>query len=250
MRVSTSAARLGLSLSLAVGLCAPARAETDGNGLLRSASGTIEDRSLDDDAARATEQWTLMVHPDGSRTLNTRILDREAPSRTTIVQRVDADFRPLDAFVERWVGDHYQAIGLFSRRGLQIKGLSRSLRGEHSHDLTVPEDVTLISHALAADAWQVVPHDLNLGETFQMTAYSIQFATDVAAPLLGSILRAPVRWIGRETITVPAGHFDTTRMRLADTFDVWFFGPDRTLARMVHEERGREYVLVEYDGPR
>lgn len=250
MRTSISAARLGLSLTLAVGLSAATRAETDGNGLLRSASGTIQYRTLDDGAARATEQWTLMVHPDGSRTLNTRILNPEAPSRTTIVQRVDADFRPLDTFVERWVGAHYQAIGLFSRRGRQMNGLSRSLRGEYAHDVTVPEEVTLISHALAADAWQVVPDDLKLGETFQMTAYSIQFATDAAAPLLGSILRAPVRWIGQETITVPAGHFDTTRMRLADTFDVWFFGPDRTLARMVHEERGREYVLIEYDGPR
>ena len=243
-------ARWGLSLALAAGFCPPGLAQTDQHGLLRSASGTIEYRMLKDKALRATEQWTLMVHSDGTRTLNTRILNREAASRTTIVHRVDADFRPLDTFVERWVGDAYQGIGLFSRRGAQITGLSRGRAAEHSHEVVVPDDVTLISHALAADAWQVVPRDLALGDTFQMTAYSIEFAPNAAVPLLGSLLRAPVQWIGRETITVPAGRFDTTHMRLAARFDVWFFGPDRTLARMVHEELGREYLLIEYHGPR
>ncbi len=250
MRHSGPLARLGLSLALAVGFCAPGLGQGDPHGLLRSASGTIHYRTLNEKAPRATEQWTLMVHSDGTRTLNTRILNRDAVSRTTIVQRVAADFRPLDTFVERWVGADYQAIGLFSRRGGQITGLSRSSAGEHSHEVDVPADVTLISHALAADAWQVVPPDLELGQTFQMTAYSIEFAANASVPLLGAILRAPLQWIGRETITVPAGRFDTTHMRLAERFDVWFFGPDRTLARMVHEELGREYVLTEYDGPR
>jgi hypothetical protein len=39
-------------------------------------------------------------------------------------------------------------------------------------------------------------------------------------------------------------------MRLADSFDVWFFGPDRTLARMLYEAQNREYLLTEYSEQR
>ena len=46
------------------------------------------------------------------------------------------------------------------------------------------------------------------------------------------------------------GTFETTRVRVADAFDVWHFGPDRTLARMLHPGLGREYVLIEFSEER
>ncbi len=79
-----------------------------------------------------------------------------------------------------------------------------------------------------------------------MTGYSIQLALDADPPTVGAVMGAPIEWLGRETITVPAGTFETTRVRVADAFDVWHFGPDRTLARMLHPGLGREYVLIEF----
>ena len=239
-----------VGLFVGLGFLTPGVTQTDEHGLLRSASVTIEYRALGSTTVRATEEWTLMVHPDAARTLNTRILNREVASRTTIIHRVDAGFNPLDTFIERWVADDYQGIGLFSLRDGRVQGLSRGPAGESSHVLAVPDDVTLISHAIAADAWQVVPKDLEVRKRFEMTAYSIALSAEAAVPFLESILHVPIEWLGYETITVPAGQFDTIHIKLAGRFDLWHFGPDRTLARMIHEELGREYLLTEYEGPR
>jgi hypothetical protein len=241
---------LGLSAGSLLSGGVPGAASAADSGMLRTASGTIQYRTVNEQAIRGTETWTLLVHPDGSRTLNTTILNRERASTSTIIHRVDPDFHPLDTFVERWVGNVFLGVGLFSVRGRKLTGLSRGTAGEASHEMIVPDNVTLISHAVAADGWQVLPQDMAVTKKAEMTAYSIQFKAEATIPFLGSVLVAPVEWIGHETIRVPAGQFDTTHIRVSDRFDIWLFGPDRTLARMVEADADREYLLIEYQGLR
>ena len=220
------------------------------NPLLRKSAGTIEYRSIDHDVVRGTEQWTLMVHSDGSRTLNARMHNLEAGTRTHIIQRVDADFHPLDAVIQRWVGDNYRGIGLFTIKDNVLTGLSRGAEEEGSQEVSLGQDVTLLSHAVAADAWLGIPANLEAQREGEITAYSVELKPSATPPFLGTMIHAAVEWVGRETIEVPAGRFDTTHLRLADRFDIWIFGPDRTMARMLDEKAGREYVLVDYSGDR
>ncbi len=222
-------------------------AQASNHSLLRESAGTIEYRSIPDGALRGSEQWTLMVHGDGSRTLNARIHNRQRDSRTHIIQRVDRDFRPLDAIVQRWTGDSYRGIGLFTVKNNVLTGLSRGPGIEASHEVKLAADVTLLSHAVAADAWLRIAPDLAAGPKRRVSAYSIAL-NDTTPPFLGKIIDTTVEWIARDRIDVPAGLFDTTHLRLAGRFDVWVFGPDRTLARMRDSDAGYEYVLVSYNG--
>lgn len=224
--------------------------QRDNDGLLRHSAGTLEYRTTDSSILRGTEHWTLMVHSDGARTLHAKIHNLEKGSRTQIIQRVDRDFRPLDVVIQGWSNDKYRGIGLFTVSDSVLEGLSRGPSGEGSHEVSLGENVTVLSHALAADAWFGIPADLKARGEATMTAYSIDLKPTAKPAFLGALMQAPIEWIGIETITVPAGRFETTHLRLAGRFDVWIFGEDRTMARMLDEKAGRDYLLVEYTGPR
>lgn len=246
----TSTKRLAIA-AIALAASTHCVAEKTNGALLRESAGTIEYRSVNGGTLRGTEQWTLMVHGDGSRTLNARMHSRERDSRTHIIQRVDAEFHPLDTVIQRWTGDSYRGIGLFTVKDNVLTGLYRGPGKEGFHEVTLGSDVTLLSHAVAADAWLGIPADLETRRESEISAYSIELKTTATAPpFLGTIINPSIEWIARETVEVPAGRFDTTHLRLAGRFDVWIFGSDRTMARMLDTEAGREYVLVEYTGAR
>jgi len=236
-----------MQLGLSTGCVAQQRED---DGLLRQSTGTLEYRTTDSPILRGTEHWTLMVHTDGARTLHAKIHNLEKGSRTQIIQRVDRDFQPLDVVIQGWSNDKYRGIGLFTVSDSVLEGLSRGPSGEGSHEVSLGENVTVLSHALAADAWFGIPADLKARGNATMTAYSIDLKPTAKPAFLGALMQAPIEWIGVETIAVPAGKFETTHLRLAGRFDVWIFGEDRTMARMLDEKSGRDYLLVEYTGPR
>ena len=89
------------------------------------------------------------------------------------------------------------------------------------------------------------PEDSSRAGPIEMarTSYFITPVRDGDGPVLGRIMRATLTRMGDETITVPAGTFDTVHYSTGE-LDVWAIKGDRVLALQTF--RGENYVLTEY----
>ncbi len=73
-------------------------ADAANSSILRSARGTLESRKLDSGAVTGSESWSMVVHPDRSRTLNTSNRIEAAGLQRNVVLSIDARFRPQTLF--------------------------------------------------------------------------------------------------------------------------------------------------------
>lgn len=90
---------------------------------------------------------------------------------------------------------------------------------------------------------------LNARRDQLVTAYNISPERGAVAPVLGAVFERTATYLGEETITVPAGTFETERASNG-MFEVWVTKQDRILVRQLIRDRGLEFVLVEFaSGP-
>lgn len=105
--ISTSVA--GLVIASLAWLCCSGAALGEGatapnSSIVRSARGTLEYRKLATGQVTGSEQWSLAVCPDGSRTLNTTNRIDATGLHRNVVLSVDRDFRPHSLFSTVWPG--------------------------------------------------------------------------------------------------------------------------------------------------
>ena len=94
------------SAVLTIGLLAAVASATENSNssILRSAHGTLQYRKVATGAVIGSERWSLVVHPDGSRTLNTSNRIDAAGLQRNVVLSVDSNFRPQSLFASVWLG--------------------------------------------------------------------------------------------------------------------------------------------------
>ena len=80
------------------------------------------------------------------------------------------------------------------------------------------------------------------------TFYALEASTDLTKPVLGTLTPLKVEIIGPETITVPAGRFDTLHVRLSGINDLWITPKDRLVIKSVIAPRDLSYVLTSATG--
>jgi hypothetical protein len=210
--------------------------------LLRQASGHYVYRALSDGRERGTEDFQMLVHRDGSRTLMMwhDLWARDA--QFTVVLRVAENFRPLTAFASYWVANGYKGNTTFRVDGNTLTATGVSNDGPIAQTMEVPDRFSIGTHPVAGDGW----HLWYAAGKGAINLYSLEATADLAKPILGQLVEMPYEVLGEEVIETPAGKFDTTRYRLMGATDVWVTGPDRLLVRMVMERFDREYLLTRF----
>jgi len=58
-----------------------------------------------------------------------------------------------------------------------------------------------------------------------------------------------LEFVGRESIKVPAGTFDTEHYHFGKDTEVWLAGPDRIMVRHEYRKAGTRFELARIDGP-
>ena len=58
----------------------------------------------------------------------------------------------------------------------------------------------------------------------------------------------PIEVLGKETVNVPAGTFETTKYRMAGRSLIWVTGLDRIVVRMQNRSRKHDCVLTHLEG--
>lgn len=192
--------------------------------------------ALSDGRPRGWERFLMTIHEDGSRSLLmwNDIHARRAQMTTLVL--VDADFLPRAAWANYWNESGYKGSALLRRESSGIAVDSVGAWGRHQETVTVDGHFSLGTHPVAGDGWHV--HD----EQAQVLA--LIASPDPLEAITGAARALPVERIGEETLSVPAGRFDTVHWRLAGRSDVWVHGEDRLVISMRQAGSDREYVLT------
>jgi hypothetical protein len=227
---------------------APAPAENTGpnNNIVRRANGSYVYLSTQEPGReRGREDFQLLVHPDGSRTLIMWNETRARHSQIHAVLRVEANFRPLEAYVSYWSYGVFRGSGLVRVDGDEIRTQISGPTGTSQQILPVPAWFSIATHPLAADGWHQLPVRKKRGQQQSTTLINLDTAKELNVPILARVQQQPWQWLGEEKVTVPAGTFTTQRYRSGES-DVWVMGEDRILVRFLWPSLGSDYVLTKY----
>ncbi|MDX2222825.1 MAG: hypothetical protein SFV21_08755 [Rhodospirillaceae bacterium] len=217
--------------------------------VVRGAKGTVVYKVLSTGAMLGGENWNLTVHPDGSRTMQALNRYGSPGVQRHVTLRVDARFRPLEAYLLYWVGGVWRGSGYFTVAGDTLTAVANTPNGRLSHALTVPENFSFIPHPLSTDAWHMWYYDKAKGGAQTITVYDMPGGADGPQALLGSMYTQSLTFVGRERVTTPAGTFDTEHYKIDDAVDIYVTGPDAIMVKFVWTPADRVYELVKLEPP-
>ena len=227
-------------------LAAESGSATDSNAaIVLWAKGTYEYGKLDSDLIRGHEDWTLTVHPDGTRTLQAFVNLHDGDHQTNVILRVGGNFRPLDGLLSFWRGGVYGGAGWYRIDGDQLSASVAGPRGQATHTITVPEPVSLRVHPVITEGWQVWSYDQSREGPQQGVFYNVVTIGNPPVPGIGVLVEHRMDYHGTETVTVPAGTFAADHYTFYDgRYDIWLWGPQRILIRYANFGNGNEYRLT------
>ena len=225
---------------------APESENTGANkNITRWSSGEILYQTAKDKTKRGSERWTILVHPDATRTL---ITYNDIFARNVImnvVMRVSASFRPIEAYTAYWNDGGLKGAGTFRVTGNQMTAVIDGPSGHFTQQVFAPDRFSLLTHPLAPDGWHGGTYDKKIGGAQHIGMLNIDAISTPGQPVLASVFEQTWELLGEEKISVPAGTFPTEHYR-ANDFDVWVTGPDRVLVKYLWPQADREYLLVDY----
>ena len=222
--------------------------------ILRWKEGQYAYRTLSDGRDRGWEKFRLMVHPDDTRTM---IMWHDLNARNaqfTVVLKVDEDFRPMEAYVDYFTENGHKGSGIYRVDDEEVEMLITGTTGVIRHEVdTDTETFSLGTHPVSADGWHRAVaengEDIEDGkekDEITGTICSFEASSDLTKPMTCLPREQAFGPVSEETITTPAGTFDTYHYQLGPA-KVWVLPEDRLLVRMVYEQFDREYVLTSFE---
>lgn len=170
----------------------------------------------DGKGVRGVERFSVAVAPDGSRTLHAtcEIFDRNVSK--DVVYSVDGRFRPMDASVRLIKDGSLLGTGWFrfDDAGAEAELWNRQI-GRVSQRVARAGGIPSFGpHPLACDVWHLGRYDHASGEKVQYfdSMLSSLEHDGCSGPMLEPI-HFGIEFVGPETVTVPAGRFETHRYR-------------------------------------
>ena len=227
----------------------PADGPQDNSNIVRMVSGTHSFYEEDGTSLRGQEFFRMIVHPDGHRTMNIVKNMFSDHRQHTIVMRVDPVYRAVDVFASYRYPEGFKGSVRITLSGDLLHATSFGPLGRTEHEVRVPRALAIVTHGEGLNSWNASvmdPEDTSRAGPIEMarTSYFITPVRDGDGPVLGRIMRATLTRVGDETITVPAGTFDTVHYSTGE-LDVWAIKGDRVLALQTF--RGENYVLTDYN---
>lgn len=211
--------------------------------VVREVVGSLRLQTKSDKRYRGIEDWRIFVHPDGSRTM---ILSKDFVAVNALqimTAHVDADFRPIDVFASYWTPEGYQGSIRAAVRDSMLRAVSEGPGGSHSEELIVPNELSVVTHGESMNGWYLWQGKRAADGTHRATYFNLGPSPDGGALVRGRLHPATFRYLGEETVTVPAGTFETERYLLMN-IEMWISGEDRILVKQSLTDEDKEYVLT------
>ncbi len=183
---------------------------------------------------RGREYFTLTHHDDGSRTLTAHSEIDDAPNVVRDVsQTVGKDWYPMDSAVRISVGGTFTGSGWFRfAEDFTECETYTAAEGRISQRMDTDGRMRVFgNHAIANDGWVTNAYDLSQGpglQTFPVAFLSSPDHRGATGPLLFAT-GFGLRFIGPETLVVPAGTFNALHFQIETygllkqhpPYDIW-----------------------------
>lgn len=174
---------------------------------------------------RGREFFSLTVHPDGRRTLQSHCEIDDAPAAVLrdVTLSFDPTFRPTDCFVRIAVNDQFVGSSWFRFTDKQIECEGHTVaEGRISQRVDVRQPVRVFgTHPIAADAMLCNVADLTKGPHWQVYPDLYMCSLDHRGATGPYVMRHPIGlrlgFVKREQITVGAGTFDALHFRIGES---------------------------------
>lgn len=212
----------------------------------REIVGTLRLQTKTDKRFRGTEEWRIFVHPDGSRTM---MLSKDfiaANALQIMTAHVDAAFRPIDVYATYWVPGGYRGSIRAAIKGNTLRAVSEGPGGSHTEEMEVPHGVSVVTHGESMNGWYLWQGERDADGHHAATYFNFSPSPDGNALVKGRLHPATFQYLGTETITVPAGTFETERYLLTN-IEMWITGEDRILVKQAITDEDKEYVLTKLE---
>lgn len=211
--------------------------------IVRWARGTYVYRGLSDGRPRGREHFHLTVHPDGTRLMRafTDIYERDVQLNALL--RVEASFRPLEAYVSLYTQGRFKGSALFHVEGDRLRALAHDTTGHTDRTIDVPPIFSIGCHPIAMDGWHSWPVQPILDTPQETKIYFINGSPIWSRPLLGTLQTHHFIYRGEEDVAVPAGRFACSHVTLSGHSEMWVSGDDRRLIRYDWTKLDRRYEL-------
>jgi hypothetical protein len=244
------ASALFITLSLSMGASGIANAAESNANILRMATGTHSFYEEDGETLRGEEYFRMIAHGDGSRTMMVTKNMFSNDRQHNITMRVDPAFRPIESFSSYWYPSGFKGSVRVTVDGETLHATSWGPVGRTEHEVLVPHALAIVTHGEGLNAWSASvqdPVDTQpgvSGRDMPRTSYFISPVKEGDGPVLGKLTPATLTRVGEETITVPAGTFETIHYSTG-ALEIWAMKGDRVLVQQTF--RGETYVLTEYN---
>lgn len=233
-----------IAVALLLSMSAQAGENTGPNrNIVKELVGTLRLQTKSDQRYRGVEEWRIFVHPDGSRTM---MLSKDfvaANALQIMTVHVDRGFRPIDVYAAYWSATGYRGSIRVALTGEQLHAVAEGPAGPKIQKMNVPDEISVVTHGESMNGWylwQGTPDALGLHAT---TYFNLNPFND-DTPVIGRLQPANFQHLGQETITVPAGTFDTD-IYLLDNIRMWISGDERILVKQIIIDEDKEYVLTQ-----
>lgn len=172
---------------------------------------------------RGREFYTIVVHADGRRTLNSHCeIDDPPPVIRDVTLSFDVAQRPTDALVRLSVGDRFVGTSWFrfGARELECEAYT-ALEGRVSQRAGVEAPIGAFgTHPIQADAMLMSLASRTSGADWQRFPELWMCSLDHRGATGPMLMKHPnglrLAFVGEERITVKAGTFDTWHFRIGD----------------------------------
>lgn len=203
--------------------------------ITRSLTGTLVCKNMADGSACGVDSFTLTVQSDGTRVLRTFFDWSITASQMNTVIRVDDNFRPLDGFAMAYLGGAFNGSGFYVVTDETLDMFVNSPEERFAEKTPRPENFSLLLHPISADGWHFGYYDMDKGG--KQNGHTCTLG-EIRRSVHCEMQEKTYEHLGSETLTVPAGTFETEHFLFGNTH-VWFTGPDRIVVQHEHDdERG------------
>jgi hypothetical protein len=209
----------------------------------RTESGEYACSVIDTGSDCGDANWILSLQADGSRILRSYSYVTANGTQNSSVMRAGKNFRTEEGFMSlHRYGEFFRSTFLIiegSKLFLTVNGPD----GHYTKELDVPEDINLLMFPVNAYGWLTANYDHDKGGPQPINLCAVATIDDM--PACGVTVR-DVEFLGKETITVPAGTFETDHYKIGSSGDTWITGPDLMVVQHQHSRRNLRFELIEY----
>lgn len=194
------------------------------------------------------ETFSLFVHGDGTRTLESQIVNNDVNLFRSTIYRVDERFRPLDCHLVLYKDGTQLGSTWVTVKGNTLHATADTMGSRLTHTVEVPDAFSLVPHAGAADGWHFWYLDHRAARNTDVTGrvYMMRVNRETPVGVLGRMIDRPLSYLGTETVPLAGQDFSCDVYTFGRPAKLYVTGEDRIPVRLTYEAADRDFHLTEW----